>query len=77
MQEPKYRSANTRYVGKIDKLTVNGSYFHHARVGHLLKSRAAQNHVFYNRLTNEEGGRASYELGFPSGGLAYVVGNWI
>lgn len=65
------------YVGQIKKLTVTGSYFHHATVGHLLKSRAAENHIFYNRLTDESGGRASYELEFPNGGLAYVVGNII
>ena len=63
------------YVGAIKKLTVTGSYFHHAKVGHLLKSRAAENHIFYNRLTDETGGRANYELEFPNGGLAYVVGN--
>ena len=65
------------YVGAIKRLSVTGSYFHHARVGHLLKSRAADNHIFYNRLTDEIGGRASYELEFPSGGIAYVVGNVI
>jgi hypothetical protein len=65
------------YVGQIKKLAVTGSYFHHANVGHLLKSRAAENHIFYNRLTDEVGGHASYELEFPNGGLAYVVGNII
>jgi hypothetical protein len=65
------------YVGPIKRLTVTGSYFHHAKVGHLLKSRAAENHIFYNRLTDGTGGRASYELEFPNGGLAYVVGNHI
>ena len=65
------------YVGAIAMLKVTGSYFHHARVGHLLKSRAAQNLIYYNRLTDETGGRASYELEFPAGGLAYVVGNII
>ncbi len=65
------------YVGAIAKLIVTGSYFHHANVGHLLKSRAAENHIFYNRLTDETGGKASYELEFPNGGVAYVVGNVI
>jgi hypothetical protein len=65
------------YVGSIRKLAVTGSYFHHARVGHLLKSRAAENHITYNRLTDEADGRASYELEFPSGGVAYVIGNII
>jgi hypothetical protein len=65
------------YVGAIGRLTVTGSYFHHAKSGHLLKSRAAQNHIFYNRLTDGPGGRASYELEFATGGIAYVVGNII
>jgi hypothetical protein len=65
------------YAGQIASLKVTGSYFHHAVGGHLLKSRAAKNIVMYNRLTDEEGGEASYELEFPNGGQAYVVGNII
>ena len=65
------------YVGSIARLSVTGSYFHHAYIGHLLKSRAAENYIFYNRLTDEDGGRASYELEFPNGGVVYVVGNQI
>lgn len=63
------------YVGQIARLSIQGSYLHHARTGHLLKSRAALNHVLYNRLTDETGGTASYELEFPNGGVAYVIGN--
>lgn len=65
------------YVGALRRLRVTGSYFHHAKVGHLLKSRAAESHILYNRLTDEPGGRASYELEFPNGGIAYVIGNII
>lgn len=65
------------YVGRIRSLRVTGSYFHHAYVGHLLKSRAASNEIAYNRLTDESGGRASYELEFPNGGIALVIGNII
>ena len=65
------------YVGAIKRLSVTGSYFHHGLLGHLLKSRAAVNHILYNRLTDEIGGRASYELEFPNGGLAVVMGNLI
>jgi len=65
------------YVGKVARLSVTGSYFHHAHIGHLLKSRASVNHVYYNRLTDETGGTASYELEFPNGGVSYVVGNVI
>ena len=65
------------YAGAMARLSVTGSYFHHARTGHLLKTRAAVNHIFYNRLTDEPGGTASYELEFPNGGVAHVVGNLI
>lgn len=65
------------YVGAIARLAVSGSYFHHGLLGHLLKSRAALNHILYNRLTDEIGGRASYELELPNGGVAVVMGNLI
>jgi hypothetical protein len=65
------------YVGSIASLSVTGSYFHHGVTGHLLKSRASKNRIMYNRLTDEIGGHASYELEFPNGGIAYVVGNII
>lgn len=65
------------YVGTIARLMVTSSHFHHARVGHLLKSRAAESRILFNRLTDEIGGTASYELEFPSGGVAHVFGNII
>lgn len=33
--------------------------------------------VLYNRLADGHGGRASYELEFPSGGTAVAMGNLI
>ena len=71
------RWGHNLYVGSIAALTVRGSHFHHAGVGHLIKSRARHNTILYNRLTDESGGRASYELEFPNGGEAVVVGNLI
>ncbi len=65
------------YAGWIAKLVVRGSYFHHGNVGHLLKSGARENIILYNRLTDETGGRASYELELFAGGIAVVVGNLI
>jgi len=65
------------YAGAIKRLAVTGSYFHGGLLGHLLKSRAAVNHILYNRLSDEIGGRASYELEFPNGGVAVVMGNLI
>ncbi len=69
------RNHHHLYAGEIARLRVTSSYFHHGRAGHLLKSRAKENFIFYNRLTDELGGRASYEMEFASGGIAYVVGN--
>ncbi len=71
------RWGHNLYVGSIHQLTVTGSYFHHAGVGHLLKSRAQINRIAFNRLTDESGGRASYEVEFPNGGSALLVGNVI
>jgi len=65
------------YAGSIARLSVSGSYFHHARRGHLLKSRAALNFVTYNSLTDGSDGNASYELDFPNGGVSFVIGNII
>jgi hypothetical protein len=61
------------YAGAIGRLTVIGSYFARARVGHLLKSRARESLISYCRLSGEDG-TSSYELEFPSGGRARVVG---
>lgn len=63
------------YVGAIGSFRLSGSYFHHANVGHLVKSRARVNRIEYNRFTDETGGQASYELEFPNGGQTEVVGN--
>ena len=63
------------YVGRIASLVVRGCYFHHAEQGHLLKSRAARNLIHYNRLSDEAGGTASYEMEFANGGQASVIGN--
>lgn len=65
------------YAGQIARLTVRNSYFHHAHIGHLLKSRAAVSEIINNRLIDGLGGTASYELEFPNGGVANVVGNTI
>lgn len=64
------------YVGSIKRFRMTGSYSHHANGGQLVKSRARESHILYNRLTDETGS-ASYELDLPSGGIAYVIGNII
>jgi hypothetical protein len=65
------------YAGAIARLAVTGSHLHHGFIGHLLKSRAAWNHIAYNRLADEADGESSYELEFPNGGMAFVIGNLI
>ena len=65
------------YVGRIARFTLTGSRFHDGFEGHLVKSRARLNHVGYNLLYDGPGGKAAYELEFPNGGVAYVVGNVI
>jgi hypothetical protein len=65
------------YVGAIGKFVLRGSRFRSGYLGHLVKSRARENHVLYNILADGTGGRASFELEFPNGGVAYVIGNVI
>ncbi|MGB6624246.1 MAG: choice-of-anchor D domain-containing protein [Candidatus Acidiferrum sp.] len=65
------------YIGNITQLIFRFNYSHDAVVGHLLKSRAAENDIYYNRLTDETNGTASYEIDLPNGGLSYIVGNLI
>ena len=65
------------YIGKIKSFTLRGSYSHHARVGHNVKSRALTNYILYNRVMDEATGTASYAIDLPSGGISYVIGNLI
>lgn len=65
------------YVGSIGKFILRGSHFSNGYLGHLVKSRARENHILYNMLVDGAGGKASYELEFPNGGVAYVIGNTI
>lgn len=65
------------YVGGIGRFVLTGSRFEQGYLGHLVKSRARENHIRYNLLVDGADGRSSYELEFPNGGVAYVVGNII
>jgi len=74
---PGDRIGHQIYVGMIARFTLRDSYVHHGAFGHLVKSRARENRIVNNRITDEAGGRASYELELPNGGVAYVLGNII
>ncbi|MDT3670701.1 MAG: hypothetical protein ROZ37_10240 [Aromatoleum sp.] len=65
------------YAGRIARLEVSGSRFHRGYEGHLIKSRARYNDIRYNLIHDGPGGEASYEIDFPNGGVAFVVGNVI
>jgi hypothetical protein len=68
--------SHNMYIGHEGRFTLRYSYSHNAKVGHLVKSRAAENYILYNRLTGEAG-TASYEVDLPNAGTSYVIGNLI
>ncbi len=63
------------YVGRIARFVLQGSHLWGGQMGHLVKSRARVSEVRYNHLVDSAQGRAAYELEFPNGGQATVVGN--
>jgi len=65
------------YIVNGSKFTFQHSYSHHAFAGHNLKSRAAENHILYSRLMDEETGQSSYIIDIPNGGKTYIIGNMI
>ena len=65
------------YVGAIGKFSLTGSRFSGGYRGPSGEIRARDNFVAYNLLVDGPAGKASYELEFPNGGIAYVIGNVI
>lgn len=63
------------YVGNIKKFTLRESYSRRSLGGQLVKSRALENHILYNRLTDERPVDSNYQLEFHGLGKAYVIGN--
>ena len=63
------------YVGRIDSLTVTGSYFHEATVGHNLKTRARESVIENSYFMDGPAGRSSYLADFPNGGRVVLRGN--
>ena len=69
-------SHNMYFSENVTRFTLQYSYSHRAHEGHLVKSRAIENHILYNRITDEDGD-ASYEIDLPNGGLSFIIGNLI
>jgi hypothetical protein len=63
------------YVSRIGVLQVRYSYFHEAKIGHNLKSRARENYIENSYFIDGPNGTSSYLLNFDNGGRAVVRGN--
>lgn len=65
------------YAGAIDKLTVTASYFHEARYGSNVKSRAKESILENNYIMDGPSGPGSYLTDFSNGGKVYMRGNML
>ncbi|MBN1770267.1 MAG: right-handed parallel beta-helix repeat-containing protein [Deltaproteobacteria bacterium] len=66
------------YLGNnVTVFTMRFCYSHHSLVGHVVKSRAQQNVLLYNRLMDEADGTSSYTIDLPNGGRSILVGNLV
>jgi len=63
------------YIGRADRLTVTSSYFHEAKSGHNLKSRAKETRVENSYFMDGPTGNSSYLADFPNGGVVFLRGN--
>jgi hypothetical protein len=64
------------YAGAIASVTIDDSYFHDAKVGHEIKSRAASTAVTNSRVFDNNA-TASYSIDTPNGGNVNISGNVI
>ncbi|OAI05472.1 right-handed parallel beta-helix repeat-containing protein [Methylomonas methanica] len=72
---PRYgKLGHNIYIGNIRRFTLRNSYVHDASTGHNVKSRARENYILYNRITDERNG-SSYLVDLPDGGVGYLIGN--
>ena len=65
------------YIGQVRSFTMQFCASHHAKTGHLVKSRAQANSILYNRLMDEADGSSSYVIDLPNGGRSMIIGNII
>lgn len=65
------------YVNHVASFIFRYNYSHDSQIGHLVKSRAHQNFILFNRLDSQQGSGVSYEVDLPNGGLSFLIGNQI
>ena len=63
------------YINHVKRLIFKFNYSHDANIGHLLKSRAYENYILYNRFDSPLGGSPSREIDLPNGGKTVIIGN--
>lgn len=68
--------AHDLYVGQIANLSIDRSYFHDAKQGHEIKSRALNTTITNSRIFDNNG-TASYNIDLPNGGNATLQNNVI
>ena len=64
------------YINETRSFTFRYNDSHDSHVGHLLKTRARENYILYNRLATMDG-TGSYEIDLSEGGDAWIIGNVI
>jgi hypothetical protein len=69
--------SHNMYINHFKKFVISHSWTHLTTIGHNIKSRAAENHILYNRIMDEDTGDASYQINLPNGGKNYIIGNLI
>ena len=65
------------YIGQIGLLNVRNSFFHEARIGHNLKTRARENIIENSYFMDGINRTSSYLLNFDNGGRAVLRGNFL
>lgn len=63
------------YINNTNTFTFQYNYSHHAFIGHCVKTRAAENHILYNRIMDEDNGRSSRLIDISNGGKTLIMGN--
>jgi hypothetical protein len=64
------------YINRVDELNVYASFFHQAKIGHNLKSRAKKTRIENSYFMDGPSGTASYQVDFSNGGAVYLRGNF-
>jgi hypothetical protein len=65
------------YINHYNSFSLRYCYIHHSKIGHEIKSRAHNNYILYNRISDETSGTSSRNIDLPNGGQAIIIGNLI